>query len=57
VSLLNSIISFLIVYNQFLLKQIRQLLLFIAKNIPLKDSKDNSSPHYTKAYRGQAPHY
>lgn len=46
--MLNSIISFLIVYNQFLLKQIRQLLLFIAKNIPLKDAKDNSSPHYTK---------
>jgi len=46
--LLNSIISFLIAYNQFSLKQIRQLLLFIAKNIPLKDAKDNSSPHYTK---------
>jgi hypothetical protein len=48
VSLLNSIISFLIACNQFLLKQIRQLLLFFARHIPLKDSKDNSSPHYTK---------
>ncbi|MBE0573985.1 DDE-type integrase/transposase/recombinase [Candidatus Dojkabacteria bacterium] len=45
---MNSIISFLIIYNQFLLKQIRQLLLFIAKHIPLTDTKDNSSPHYTK---------
>lgn len=47
-SLLNPIISFLIAYNQFLLKQIRQLLLFIAKHIPLTDSKGNSIPHYTK---------
>jgi len=45
----NSIISFLVAYNQFLLLQIHQLLIFIAKNIPLKFSKpDLSSPEYNK---------
>jgi len=46
---LNSIISILVAYNQFLLSQIRLLLIFIAKNIPLKSSKyDITSPKYNK---------
>lgn len=46
---MNSIITVLIAYNQFLLSQIHQLLLFIAKNIPLKPSKyDFQSPKYNK---------
>lgn len=46
---MNSIISFLIAYNQFLLLQIQQLLVFIAKNIPLKSPKyDITSPKYKK---------
>lgn len=46
---MNSIISVLVAYNQFLLAQIHQLLLFIVKNIPLKSSKYNvTSPKYNK---------
>ena len=46
---MNSIISFLVLYNQFLFSQIQQLLVFIAKNIPLKYPKyDISSPKYNK---------
>ena len=46
---MNSIITVLIAYNQFLLAQIHQLLIFIAKNIPLKPSKYNiTSPKYNK---------
>lgn len=46
---MNSIISVLVAYNQFLLFQIHQLLVFIAKNIPLKSPKpDLSSPKYNK---------
>jgi transposase-like protein/rubredoxin len=46
---LNSIISVLVAYNQFLLLQIHQLLVFIAKNIPLKSPKyDVTSPKYNK---------
>jgi len=46
---LNSIISVLVAYNQFLLAQIHQLLLFIVKNIPLRSSKYNiTSPKYSK---------
>jgi transposase-like protein/rubredoxin len=46
---LNSIISLLVIYNQFLIKQIHQLLLFIVKNIPLKSPKqDITSPKYNK---------
>jgi len=45
----NSIISVLVVYNQFLIAQIHQLLLFIVKNIPLKSSSyDFQSPKYNK---------
>lgn len=46
---MNSIISVLVAYNQFLLAQIHHLLLFIVKNIPLKSPKyDISSPKYNK---------
>ena len=46
---MNSIISVLVAYNQFLISQIQQLLLFIAKNIPLKFPKyDIRSPKYNK---------
>jgi transposase-like protein/ssDNA-binding Zn-finger/Zn-ribbon topoisomerase 1 len=46
---LNSIISVLVAYNQFLLAQIHHLLLFIVKNIPLKSPKhDITSPKYSK---------
>jgi transposase-like protein/ribosomal protein S27E len=47
---LNSIITHLILYNQYLLKQISQLLLFIAKYIPLKQwaFNDSHSPEYQK---------
>jgi transposase-like protein/predicted RNA-binding Zn-ribbon protein involved in translation (DUF1610 family) len=52
----NSIISILVLYNQFLLKQIRQLLLFIAKNIPLKESRqDINSPKYNKLIVDRLP--
>jgi hypothetical protein len=45
----NSIISVLVAYNQFLLAQIHHLLVFIAKNIPLKSPKyDITSPKYNK---------
>ena len=45
-----SIITVLIAYNQILLAQINQLLLFIAKNIPLKQwaFDDSQSPKYQK---------
>jgi hypothetical protein len=46
---LNSIISLLVLYNQFLLSQIHQLLVFIAKNIPLESKKyDVNNPKYKK---------
>jgi transposase-like protein/rubredoxin len=47
--IVNSIISVLVAYNQFLISQIHQLLLFIVKNIPLKSPKyDITSPKYSK---------
>ena len=45
---MNSIISVLVLYNQFLISQIHKLLLFIAKNIPLKPKYDVTSPKYQK---------
>ncbi|MCX7921747.1 MAG: DDE-type integrase/transposase/recombinase [Clostridia bacterium] len=46
---MNSIITVLIAYNQFLLLQIQKLLLFIAKNIPLDTPKyDIASLKYNK---------
>lgn len=46
---MSSIISILVTYNQQLLSQINQLLVFIVKNIPLSSSKyDITSPKYKK---------
>lgn len=46
---MSSIISILVTYNQLLLSQINQLLIFIAKNIPLNSPKyDITSPKYNK---------
>ncbi|KYH30506.1 hypothetical protein CLTEP_26130 [Clostridium tepidiprofundi DSM 19306] len=47
---MNSIITYLWLYNQYLLKQINMLLLFIAKYIPLKQwaFEDSHSPEYQK---------
>ena len=47
---MNSIITYLIMYNQYLLRQISILLLFIAKHIPLKQwaFDDSNSPKYQK---------
>lgn len=47
---MDSIITYLLIYNQYLLKTIYQLLLFISKNIPLKQMAfdDSNSPEYQK---------
>lgn len=47
---LTSSITYLISYNQYLLRVIFQLLLFIARYIPLKQwfSKGSHSPEYQK---------
>ena len=47
---MDSIITYLVLYNQYLLKQINILLLFIAKHIPLKQwaFDDSHSPKYQK---------
>jgi hypothetical protein len=47
---MDSIITYLFLYNQYLLKVISQLLLFIAKYIPLKQwaFEDSHSPEYQK---------
>ena len=47
---MNSIITYLLVYIQYLQKQIFDLTLFIAKHIPLKqwDFEDSNSPKYQK---------
>lgn len=46
---MSSIISILVTYNQLLLLQINQLLVFIVKNIPLTSAKyDITSPKYKK---------
>ena len=47
---MDSIITYLFLYNQYLLKVISQLILFIAKYIPLKqwDFDDLHSPKYQK---------
>ena len=46
---MNSIITYLVLYNQYLISTIRELILFIAKNIPFGDYKDNPlSPKYQK---------
>lgn len=43
-----SIITVLVAYNQFLISQIHHLLIFIAKNIPLKSKNDFLSTKYKK---------
>ena len=45
-----SIITYLLLYNQYLIKIIYSLLLFIAKYIPLKQLAfdDSNSPEYQK---------
>lgn len=47
---MNSIITYLLLYNQYLLKQISELTLFIAKFIPLRQwaFDDSISPNYQK---------
>ena len=47
---MGSIISYLLIYNQYLISVISQLLLFIAKHIPLKQMvhDDSVSPEYQK---------
>lgn len=46
---MNSIISYLLLYNQFLISTIHELILFITKYIPLDDFKENHfSPKYQK---------
>lgn len=47
---MNSIITYLVLYNQYLIKQISELTLFIAKHIPLKQwaFDDSNSPAYQK---------
>lgn len=47
---MDSIITYLLLYNKYLLKVISQLLMFISKNIPLKQGafEDSHSPAYQK---------
>lgn len=54
---MSPIISYLLLYNQYLLKQIYQLTLFIAKYIPLKQwaFDDSHSPAYQKFKTDKLP--
>ena len=54
---MSPIITYLILYNQYLLKQIYQLTLFIAKHIPLKQwvFDDSHSPAYQKFKTDKLP--
>jgi transposase-like protein/ssDNA-binding Zn-finger/Zn-ribbon topoisomerase 1 len=54
---MSQIISYLLLYNQYLLKQINYLLLFIAKFIPLKQLAfdDSNSPSYQKFKTDKLP--
>ena len=53
---MSSIISILVIYNQLLLSQINQLLIFIAKNIPLNSPKyDITSAKYKKLTVDKVP--
>ena len=47
---MDSIITYLLAYNQYLIKIIYQLILFISKHIPLKQMAfdDSNSPEYQK---------
>jgi len=54
--IMSTIISVLVTYNQLLLSQINQLLIFIAKNIPLNGPKyDMTSPKYNKLTIDKVP--
>jgi transposase-like protein/DNA-directed RNA polymerase subunit RPC12/RpoP len=50
VIVISSIITYLFLYNQYLIKTICELLLFISKHIPLKQQifDDSNSPEYQK---------
>ena len=50
VVIMDSIITYLLAYNQYLIKIIYQLILFISKHIPLKQMAfdDSNSPEYQK---------
>ena len=54
---MNSIITYLLLYNQYLLKQISELTLFIAKFIPLRQwaFDDSISPNYQKFKTDKLP--
>ena len=54
---MNSIITYLLLYNQYLIKTIYQLILFISKHIPLKQFgfDDSNSPKYQKLKVDQLP--
>lgn len=54
---MNSIITYLLLYNQYLIKQIAELTLFIAKYIPLKQwaFDDSQSPVYQKFKTDKLP--
>ena len=47
---MDSIITYLLLYNQYLIKTIYKLVLFISKNIPLSQwgFDDSNSPEYQK---------
>ena len=47
---MDSIITYLLLYNKYLLNEISKLLLFISLNIPLKQFafEDSNSPQYQK---------
>jgi hypothetical protein len=47
---ISPIITYLFLYNQYLIKTICELLLFISKHIPLKQQifDDSNSPEYQK---------
>nr|WP_031275741.1 hypothetical protein [Clostridium beijerinckii] len=47
---MDSIITYLLLYNQYLVKTIYKLILFISKNIPLNQwaFDDSNSPEYQK---------
>jgi len=54
---MSPIISYLLLYNQYLIKYIYQLTLFIAKHIPIKQwaFDDSNSPAYQKFKTDKLP--
>ncbi|SET62431.1 hypothetical protein SAMN05660297_03625, partial [Natronincola peptidivorans] len=47
---MNSIISYLVLYIQYLQKELYTLLIFVSRNIPLRqlNFEDSNSPKYQK---------